>query len=302
MLDIKAAIERYIGRQEARNLSKRTIQGLRSWLGRLAEFLIQRGKRSVALVEFSDLERWQVSQHRRGLSAALLHERTNQLKRFFAWLRESGEILSDPAAPLIPPKVPEKLLPAPPSAERLQRFLDGMITVTPIDYRNKAMVELLWGCMLRRSEAVALDVGDIDLIEKTVTVRCGKGSKGRVVPLPLKTGESMKAYLAVRDKLHTKAKPANPNALFLSKNGKRLTANGIQQLFRMLKEQGGFDEFYPHLLRHAGAVHLLRGGADLRHVQELLHHTDLDTTKNYLRLVPTDLKEAYDRCFPVLRV
>jgi site-specific recombinase XerC len=227
MLDIKAAIERYVGRQEARNLSMRTIQGLRSWLGRLAEFLIQRGKRSVALVEFLDLEAWQVRQHRSGLSAGVLRERTNLLKRLFAWLRESGEILSDPAASLMAPKVPEKLLPAPPTAERLQKFLDSMIAVTPMDYRNKAIVELLWGCMLRRFEAVALDVGDVDLDEQTVTVRCGKGSKGRVVPLPLKTGESMAAYLAVREKLRTRAKPPDPNALLLNRHGRRLTKDGF---------------------------------------------------------------------------
>jgi site-specific recombinase XerD len=302
MLTIKEAVERFMRHQQLRNLAPSTLKQDRSVLLAVAAYLEQRGKTDAAAVEFNDLEAWQVWLHRQGLAACVRYARTHKVKHLFKWLKAAGETLADPAAELQIPALPDKFLPPPPSAEVLQRLLDGMPAITPLDLRNRALVELLWGCMLRRAEALDLNVNDLDLDEQTVTVKSGKGSKGRVVPVPLKTADALAAYLAVRDQLQSKRRKGECRSLFLARGRGRMSSTRLGRLFQRLKDENGLKDLHAHLLRHAGAVHMLRGGADIRHVQALLHHADLETTKLYLRLVPSDLKEAYDRFFPVLRV
>ena len=179
-----------------------------------------------------------------------------------------------------------------------------MVAIKPIDLRDKALIEVLYGCMLRISEAVALDLPDVDLDESRVVVRSGKGGKGRVVPLPVRSGDAVQAYLEVRDRLIGKwvQDASDRQALFIGRAGRRLTDITARQRVAMQGREAGLRHLHPHALRHAGAVHVLKGGGSVRHVQELLGHARLDTSMTYTRLVPTDLKVAYDAAFPVLRV
>ena len=166
------------------------------------------------------------------------------------------------------------------------------------DLRNACLIEIYYGCGLRNAEALALDVRDIDLQRKSLHVRAGKGGQDRLLPLMSGAEAALQDYLAVRRRL---LQGPDHGALFVSKlTGKRLSKTAVSHLFIALNESRGPDlpHVFPHLLRHSIAVHLLRGGADIRYIQMFLGHASLDTTKTYLRLVPGRLKEDYDAAMP----
>jgi len=172
---------------------------------------------------------------------------------------------------------------------------------TAFDLRNACLLELLYGCALRISEACALNVTDIDLVSRALTVRNGKGGQDRVVAMTKTAVAAVKDYLAVRRSL---LKGPDHGALYLSQYGKRLKMMSVYGFFADLNAARGPDarHLHPHLFRHSIAVHLLRGKASIRHVQELLGHANLNTTKHYLRLVLSHLREDYDAAMPNIAV
>ena len=166
-----------------------------------------------------------------------------------------------------------------------------------IDLRNACLLELLYGCALRISEALALNLADVDLARRVVVIRASKHDQDRVVPLMGTAEAATQDYLAIR---RTLLKGPDTGALFLSQYGKRLVVASVYGLFADLNTRRGPDarHLHPHLFRHSIAVHLLRGGADVRHIQHFLGHASLDTTKVYLRLVPGRLKDDYEKAMP----
>ena len=154
----------------------------------------------------------------------------------------------------------------------------------PLGLRNSALVELVYSAGLRASEAVGLDLGDVDFEQERVHVREGKGAKDRVVPLGEEAGALVARYL--RDARPLLARGAE-NALFLSARGRRLDTSTLRRLVP-----------HPHRLRHAFATHLLEGGADLRTIQELLGHSSLSTTQMYSHVDAKRLRRVYDHAHP----
>jgi integrase/recombinase XerC len=156
--------------------------------------------------------------------------------------------------------------------------------------RDHAILELLYGCGLRVSECVGLNLEDLDRTERWLRVR-GKGRKERQVPYATKAAEALERYLAVRQ--------AKDHALFVSRRGTRLTTRSVQLL---VKKYGllahGDSSLHPHTLRHAYATHLLSDGADLRSIQELLGHAQLSTTQRYTQVSLKDLMAVYDKAHP----
>ena len=159
----------------------------------------------------------------------------------------------------------------------------------------------LYGCGLRRSEVVGLDLSDVDLVARTLLVRDGKGGQNRLLPLPDTAAVAVKDWLALR---RTLLRGPDHGELFIGQRGDRLSPDAVNLVFHYLNRRRGPDvrHVYPHLLRHSIAVHLLRGGADVRHIQAFLGHANLDITKIYLRLVPGRLKEEYDQAMPEIYV
>lgn len=167
-----------------------------------------------------------------------------------------------------------------------------------VDLRIRLHLELMYSCALRNSETVDLDVGDVNLDNRTVLVRDGKGGKARMLPMVASTLSAAADYLALRREL---LRGPDPGALLLNVSGKRIPNHWMQNHLRQLSKTIGFHVF-PYLLRHSITVHLLRRGADFRHIQQFLGHADLETTKVYLRLVPGQLREEYDKAMPVFPV
>lgn len=293
-------VKRFLAAEAARNLAEGSLELYRRALGELTAWMKSKNVHRPQQVTARRLDDWVTHLNELGLSDGVRQSRVMLVKRFFAWLTRRGEVLTDPAASLELPKVKSPLPPVPPSGEELAKLLDALPMDAPIQSRDRAVLEVMYGCCLRLSETLGLDVNDVDVDGCLLKVRKGKGGKGRVVPIPRQTAEVLNVYLEQRGRLLKRSQTTE--ALFLTRRGQRLTKDTVHFLFRKLRLAAGLKRFHPHLLRHAGAVHMLRGGGELRHVQELLGHSDPQTTKGYLRLVPSDLKKAYHAAFPVLRV
>jgi site-specific recombinase XerD len=176
-------------------------------------------------------------------------------------------------------------LPEAPKEGEVDEILDGALEGDgPLAIRNRALLELIYSAGLRSSEAVGLDLADVDFEQEHVHVRHGKGAKDRIVPLGEQAAHWVTRYL--REARPALARGAN-DALFLSARGRRLDTSTLRRLLR-----------HPHRLRHAFATHLLEGGADLRAIQELLGHSSLSTTQIYSHVSARRLRRVYDRAHP----
>ena len=181
--------------------------------------------------------------------------------------------------------------------DELEQLLDRMPARTPLEARDRAMLELTYSCGLRCEEVVNVDVGDLDFDAEELRV-LGKGSKTRIVPVgePAQTGDRA---LPVDGRARPRSsEPAEP-ALFLSKRGRRLSPSDVRRRLRTwLRHAGLSGDASPHALRHSFATHLLEGGADLRAIQELLGHASVSTTQIYTRVESARLRRQYSRSHP----
>jgi len=215
------------------------------------------------------------------------------IRRFFAFLMARDVILRDPARELALPRakgLPRGVL----SQAQARRLMAAPFPATVIGKRDRALLETLYGTGIRRAEAMRADLTDLDLQGGTLLVRNGKGGKDRVVPVSGRAVVALHLYLA-------EGRPAlakrPETALFLSRDGERLGVVGVWEVVRKHARRLGLD-LNPHALRHTCATHLLQGGADLRHVQELLGHRCLTTTALYTRVAIQDLRAVMARCHP----
>jgi integrase/recombinase XerD len=289
-----------------RGASTHTVNAYRRDLARYSAFLRARGITSIGVVGESDVTDF-VAALRTGsdggsVLAASSTARTlaavRSLHRFAAL---EGVAPDDPGRAVSPPKAVKRLPKALP-VETVFAILDQCDPTTPRGMRDRALLELLYGTGMRISEAVGLDVDDVDLDTRTVLVRHGKGAKQRLVPLGGPAAAAVEAYLVrVRADWVTKSAGGTP-ALLLNQRGGRLSRQGAWNVLRVAAENAGVTEHVsPHTLRHSFATHLLDGGADVRVVQELLGHASVATTQLYTLVTVDRLREVYATAHPRAR-
>ena len=206
------------------------------------------------------------------------------VRRFLKWALLRGHLFQDLGAVIVTPRT--VALPRTLGEAEVFDLLERTKSV-----RTRAILELLYGTGLRAKEAVALDLVDVDLQAQVLSVRQGKGRKERLVPFGRKVKEALRAYLRER--------AAREGALFLTKSGRRMVRSALGDLVRQAGERAGLERpVSPHRLRHSYATHLLRNGADIRHIQTLLGHSSLSSTQVYLGLDVTDLARMIERSHP----
>lgn len=216
------------------------------------------------------------------------------LRSFFKHFVKTGKLKSSPAEGIKSPKIPKKL-PRYLNVDEVNAVLNAKFDIKKFGKRDRAILELLYSSGLRVSELVGLDLFHVDLEEGLVQVH-GKGNKERIVPIGSYARQAIQDYIDERDSLK---KIKDAQALFLNKNGTRLTARSVQRLIvNLVAELGLNKNVTPHTLRHSFATHMLGSGADLRAIQELLGHESLSTTQKYTHVGVEELSKVYDKAHP----
>jgi integrase/recombinase XerD len=254
---------------------------------------------SQHLVDFALAEARLENGHGRSVSPGTYRLRISILRGFFAWLRQTGRVLSDPADVLTLPKGPGRLPPVPSEIE-IARLIEIPDTTTAVGLRDRALMETLYATGLRHREAWNLDLYDIDLENGRLTVRQGKGGHDRVVPLTDNARKWLGLYVQSGRPELARVADCATLALWLSRQGRRLGYSQIGLRIAGYAETAGV-RLMVHGFRHACGTHLLRNGADVRHIQSLLGHQDLDTTELYTRIDVEDLAKALESAFARVR-
>ncbi|OGC08422.1 site-specific tyrosine recombinase XerD [candidate division WOR-1 bacterium RIFCSPLOWO2_12_FULL_45_9] len=229
-----------------------------------------------------------------GFSVSSTERKLACLKSFFHYLLREDKITVDPTSDIKLPKK-AKRLPKALSISETIKLISAPREKNYIALRNAALLELLYASGMRASETVGLNTSDINF--EVAFVKClGKGSKERIVPINKITLKAIKEYL---DKSRPEFPQHDKEALFLDKNGKRLTRQGLWLVIKKyVKMTGVKEKTSPHTLRHSFATHLLEKGADLRSVQEMLGHADISTTQIYTSVSRERLKRMYNKAHP----
>src|SRR5208282_48041 len=218
------------------------------------------------------------------------------------WLGQEGVVEQNPAKLVSTPRLAKKL-PRVPTIEELNSVLDGeMPEVASFPERDRLMLELLYGCGIRNSELVGINIDDISMSNEAILIR-GKGKKERYVPFGGSAQGALAGYLPWRQQLlATVKRPASGKgtaALLVNQRGGRLTTRSVGRIVKRIAVAKGLSpEVHPHTLRHAFGTHMLEEGADLRAIQELLGHERLATTQRYTQLSVKHMMDVYDHTHP----
>jgi integrase/recombinase XerD len=277
-----------------RGLSRNTLEAYRSDLFQLGEFLDRRAL-SATRAGHGDLAAFLSELD---VAASTRARKVACLRSFYHHLRREGTIEHDPTADLRGPRKPQRL-PRVLTREQVARLLEQPRGTEPLALRDRALLESMYACGLRASEAVGLELADVDLEEGLLRAR-GKGSKERIVPIGRQALAALHAYLrSGRPQLIDATRAQPPAQLFLNSRGAGLTRQGLYKIVQGHARTAGLAErMSPHTLRHSFATHLLAGGCDLRSLQEMLGHADLATTQVYTHLSADRLKDAYFSAHP----
>ena len=241
----------------------------------------------------TDIRSYMASRHRQGLSSTSLQRELSAIRSFFNFLLKNQLTDNNPGQYIKAPKNTRKL-PKTLDVDQIKSLLEAGANST-IEIRDLAMFELFYSSGIRLSELAQLNLTDIDLTDKSLMVRSGKGGKSRMLPIGSKAVAAINTWLEHRIKSIT----STETALFISTRGTRLGQRSIElRLKQWCKKKGIAENIHPHMLRHSFATHLLESSQDLRAVQELLGHSNISTTQIYTHLDFQHLADVYDRAHP----
>lgn len=291
----QAALVSFESELVTRHASPATRRAYRADLHELAAWAAGAGIGDPAGVGYRQLRAFAAALGSRELERSTVGRKLAAARGLFDHLTRRGEMAQNPAELLPNPRSPSRL-PRVLDREEVRELLERIPTASPLEVRDRAMLELAYSSGLRCAELVGLDRDSIDFDSETVRV-LGKGSKERVVPLGEPAQRALTRYLE-------RARPAlvcdrGEPALLVSKSGRRLSPSDVtRRLGRWVREAALAGRISPHALRHSFATHMLEGGADLRSIQELLGHVSISTTQIYTRVEPGRLRDAYREAHP----
>ena len=292
---VEKAVAKFIRSLQERNASPHTVKAYSTDLAHFAEYVGQQGWRDIDHVL---IRGYLCTLYERGLSKTSVARALASLRSLYKWLAQEGVVDQNPAKLVATPKLPKRL-PRVPTVEEVNTVLDSeMPEASAFPERDRVILELLYGCGIRNSELIGINLDDIRWSQEVILVR-GKGRKERYVPFGDSAAIAVKDYLSVRQKTLGETRHSNERALLINLRGARLTTRSVGRIVKRIAVMNGLSpDVHPHTLRHAFGTHMLEEGADLRAIQEMLGHERLATTQRYTQLTVKHVMEVYDRTHP----
>jgi integrase/recombinase XerD len=297
------AVDDYLKWMTVHNYAATTVENRRRYLGYFSEFAGSAGVVDPCEVTYELVVAYQEGLHHyrkadgTSLSVSTQVQRLVPVTQFLSWLRREHRIAQNPAADLLMPRPDRQLPEATLTSHEMGRLMSMPDVTTSLGLRDRAILEIFYSSALRRSELIALRVGDIDFERGTLFVHRGKGAKDRYVPIGERALFWTRLYIGI-------VRPSfladeSPDALFLSSVGTNVCADWLCRKVRAyLRHAGIYKRGSCHLLRHSVATLMLEGGADIRYVAEMLGHARLETTQRYTRVSIDRLRSVHARCHP----
>jgi len=291
---IERATDDFLRHLRERNSSLHTIK---AYTGDLDAFSAYAGPREWKSIDHIAIRGFLSHLYDKGLSKTSVARALAAVRSLYRWLAQEGVVEQNPAKLVSTPRLAKKL-PRVPTIEEVNSVLDGkMPEVASFPERDRLLLELLYGCGIRNSELVGINLDDISISNEAILIR-GKGKKERYVPFGGSARDALVRYLPWRQRLLAAVKKSTP-ALLVNQRGGRLTTRSVGRIVKRIAVAKGLSpDVHPHTLRHAFGTHMLEEGADLRAIQELLGHQRLATTQRYTQLSVKHMMNVYDQTHP----
>lgn len=288
------ATDQFLRALRGRNSSVHTIK---AYAADLQEFAGYVGGRDWKSIDHITIRGFLSHLYEKGLSKTSVARALAAVRSLYRWLAQEGVVEQNPAALVATPKLPKKL-PRVPTIEEMNVVLDEkMPDSAAFPERDRLMLELLYGCGIRNSELISINLDDIRFSSEAILIR-GKGKKQRYVLFGDSAKSALVAYLPARQELLAGRRKHTP-ALLINKRGGRLTTRSVGRIVKTIAMAKGLSpDVHPHTLRHAFGTHMLEEGADLRAIQEMLGHERLATTQRYTQLSMKHVLRVYDQTHP----
>jgi integrase/recombinase XerC len=288
------ATDKFLGSLRQRNASPHTLKAYGSDLGVFAAYV---GSRNLGEIDHLRIRGFLSHLYERGLSKTSVARSLAAVRSLFRWLAREGIVEQNPAKLVATPRLPKKL-PRVPTIEEMNLVLDSRMPETAsFPERDLLLLELLYGCGIRNSELVGINLDDIRMANEAILIR-GKGKKERYVPFGDSVRSALSAYLPTRLKVLMETGKST-SALLINQRGGRLTTRSVGRIVKKIAVAKGLSpDVHPHTLRHAFGTHMLEEGADLRSIQEMLGHERLSTTQRYTQLSMKHVLGVYDQTHP----
>ncbi len=291
---VHKATARFLRSLRERNASAHTIK---AYTGDLEKFAVYVGEAGWQQIDHMRIRGFLSQLYEQGLSKTSVARALAAVRSLYRWLAREGVVEQNPAALVATPRLPKKL-PRVPTIEEMNTVLDGaMPELAAWAERDRLILELLYGCGIRNSELIGIDLDDVRWSGEAILVR-GKGRKERYVPFGDAVKSALAAYLPVRQQKLGERKQST-RALLVNLRGGRLTTRSVGRVVKRIAVAKGLSpDVHPHTLRHAFGTHMLEEGADLRAIQEMLGHERLSTTQRYTQLSMKHVLAVYDQTHP----
>jgi integrase/recombinase XerC len=299
MHDVQPAIEKFLAALRQRNASGNTITAYRKDLAKFQHYAETNYGGKLSAMDHVAIRGFLSHLYESGLSKPSVARSLAAVRSLYRWLGREKYVQHNPAALVATPRLPKKL-PRVPTIEEMNAILESNAHVeekAAFPARDRLIFELLYGCGVRNSELVGINLNDVHFSNEVILVR-GKGRKERLSPFGSAAKDALAVYLKERQQILSEKKKTTP-ALLINLRGSRLTSRSVARIVKSLAVAGGLSpEIHPHTLRHAFGTHMLEEGADLRAIQELLGHERLSTTQRYTQLSVKHMMQVYDQTHP----
>jgi len=288
------SIDQFLRVLREQNASVHTIK---AYAGDLDGFAAYIGPRDWKRIDHVVIRGFLSHLYEKGLGKTSVARALAAVRSLYRWLAQEGIVEQNPAKLVSTPKIPKKL-PRVPTIEEINSVFDGaMPDASAFPERDRLLFELLYGCGIRNSELIGINLEDVRVSAEAILIR-GKGKKERYVPFGGAAAQALSGYLPVRQKLLAD-KRKSTGALLVNHRGGRLTTRSVGRIVKKIAVAKGLSpDVHPHTLRHAFGTHMLEEGADLRAIQELLGHERLSTTQRYTQLSMKHVLQVYDQTHP----